>query len=80
MNENYEICYRRNYIRSVLKVREERKQIYYLDETWVNKEHTVLKVWQDRNIKSSRQTFMEGWFSGIKASPGKGRRLIVLNR
>ncbi|XP_072401073.1 uncharacterized protein [Diabrotica undecimpunctata] len=39
--------------------------------------HTKSKVWQDLNIKSARQAFIEGLSTGLKAPSGKGRRLII---
>ncbi|KAJ8983151.1 hypothetical protein NQ317_016250 [Molorchus minor] len=52
-------------------------KIYYLDETWVNEGHTVTKVWQDCNIQTRRQAFLEGFSPGLKAPSGRGRRLII---
>lgn len=76
--ENDEIiCWRRAYLRSIRNFRVEGKNIYYLDETWVNAGYTVTKVWQDKNVKSSRQAFLDGLSTGFKAPSGKGRRLIV---
>ncbi|XP_028139233.2 uncharacterized protein LOC114333544 [Diabrotica virgifera virgifera] len=48
-----------------------------MDETWINEGHTVKKVWQDLNIKSKREAFIEGWSTGLKTPSGKGRRLII---
>jgi transposase len=76
--ENEEIvCWRRNYLRSVKKFREEGRKIYYLDETWLNEGHCVVKMWQDKNVTSHRQAFLEGWSTGLKQPTGKGRRLII---
>lgn len=71
------ICWRRTYLREVKKFRGENKNIYYLDETWVNEGYTVEKVWQDKNILCSRQAFLEGWSTGLKPPSGKGKRLII---
>lgn len=71
------ISWRRKYLRLIKKYRNENRKIYYLDETWVNEGHTVKKMWQDKNIKSSRQAFLEGLSTGIKPPSGKGKRLIV---
>jgi hypothetical protein len=71
------ICWRRSYLRSIRKFRDEGRNIYYLDETWVNEGYTVTKVWQDKNVKSFRQAFLDGLSTGFKAPSGKGRRLIV---
>lgn len=69
--------WRRNYLKQIRQFRNEGRHIYYLDETWLNEGHTVSKVWQDMNIRSNRQAFMEGFSSGLKAPSGKGRRLII---
>ena len=42
----------------------------YLDETWINQNHTVGKCWIDSKSKSA---------TGIKPPTGKGSRLIVLH-
>lgn len=71
------ICWRRQYLRSIREYRSEGKNIFYLDETWLNEGHTVSKVWQDKNVLSSRQAVMEGWSTGLRPPSGKGRRLII---
>jgi hypothetical protein len=71
------ICWRRQYLKQIKKFRSEMKKIYYLDETWINEGYTVGKMWQDKNITSSRQAFLEGWSTGIKPPSGKGKRLII---
>lgn len=35
------------------------------------------KVWQDPQVLSSRQAFLEGLTTGLKGPSGKGRRLII---
>lgn len=50
---------------------------YYTDETWLNEGHTRSKVWQDLNVTSSRQAFLDGYSIGLKSPSGKGRRLII---
>jgi transposase len=49
------VAWRRDFLRKIRQCRNENKQIYYLDETWLNAGHTVSKCWQDSNIKSRRQ-------------------------
>lgn len=71
------ICWRRKYLRKIKQFRNEKRKIYYLDETWINAGHTVKKMWQDKNITSSRQAFLEGLSTGIKPPSGKGSRLII---
>ncbi|XP_072400478.1 uncharacterized protein [Diabrotica undecimpunctata] len=71
------VIWRRNYIKKIRQYRTEKRKIYYLDETWLNEGHTVNKVWHDLNITSSRQAFVDGLSTGLKAPSGKGRRLII---
>lgn len=73
------VCWRRKYLRQIRQFRSEGKNIYFLDETWVNEGHTVGKHWQDKNVKSARQAFMEGWSTGMKPPSGKGKRLIIVH-
>ena len=35
------------------------------------------KIWQDKNIQSSRQAFIEGLSTGLKIPAGKGRTFII---
>ena len=71
------IFWRRQYLRDMSRYRSEKRTIFYLDETWVNEGHSVQKIWQDNNIQSSRQAFIEGLSTGLKIPAGKGRRLII---
>ncbi|XP_050500824.1 uncharacterized protein LOC126880805 [Diabrotica virgifera virgifera] len=71
------VIWRRKYLQKIRDFRRLNKKIYYTDETWLNEGHTKSKVWQDLNIKSARQAFIEGLSTGLKAPSGKGRRLII---
>lgn len=71
------IIWRRNYLETMREYRRNDKKIYYLDETWLNEGYTVSKVWQDMNVTNRRQAFIDGLSTGLKAPPGKGRRLII---
>lgn len=71
------ICWRRKYLRSIKKYRQEQRNIFYLDETWINEGHSVSKYWQDNNVGSSHQAFIDGLHPGLKIPSGKGRRLII---
>lgn len=77
--KNEIICWRRRYLRSTKKLRQENKKIYYLDETWVNAGHVVSKVWTDTTVTTARDAFIKGLSTGLKAPSGKGKRLIVLH-
>lgn len=71
------VCWRRRYLSAKKKFRSEKRNIYYLDETWVNQGYTVDKMWQDNEVKSARQAFLEGVSTGIRPPSGKGKRLII---
>lgn len=71
------IFWRRQYLRDIRKYRREGKNIFYLDETWLNEGYIVQKMWQDKNITSSRQAFLEVLSTGFNPPPGKDRRLII---
>lgn len=71
------MLWRQKYLRDIRELRDAGKKIYYTDETWINEGYTVSKIWQDLNIKNSRQAFFEGFSTGLKSPSGKGRRLII---
>lgn len=71
------ILWRRQYLRSIKKHREDKRNIYYLDETWVNEGHTENYVWKDTSIESAQHASSSGLTTGLSAPRGKGRRLIV---
>ncbi|KAJ8954498.1 hypothetical protein NQ317_011550, partial [Molorchus minor] len=39
------VAWRRKYLRQIKKYREEKRSIFYLDETWVNEGHVRSKTW-----------------------------------
>lgn len=69
--------WRRKYLRTIHRMRQELRKIYYLDETWLNAGHTRNKVWVDGTVSSSKQAFLAGLSTGNKAPSGKGKRLII---
>lgn len=71
------VCWRRQYLRNIKQYRREQKKVFYLDETWINEGYIVQNMWQDKNITSARQAFIEGLSTGIKVPSGKGKRLII---
>lgn len=58
--------------------REEKKKIYYLDETWLNEGHTTTNVWTDTNVKNKRDAFLDGLTTGLKNPSGKFFNIIPL--
>ncbi|XP_049764485.1 uncharacterized protein LOC126092800 [Schistocerca cancellata] len=69
--------WRRRYLRTIKRLRDEGRPIYYLDETWVNAGHTRSYVWVDDTINSSQRAFLSGLSTGSKGPSGKGKRLII---
>lgn len=63
--------WRRNYLKSVKEARAKNKQIFYLDETWVNEGHTNTSIWVDSTIQSARHALINGLSSGLKNPSGE---------
>lgn len=68
--------WRRNYLRIIKLAREEKKKIYYLDETWLNEGHTTTKVWTDTMVQNKRDAFLNGLTTGLKNPSGKCFNII----
>lgn len=73
------VQWRRQYLLKIKEYREQKKNIFYLDETWCNAGHTVKKAWTPTYIKSAKQAFLDGETTGLKDIPGKGGRYIVVH-
>lgn len=71
------IIWRRNYLRQLNKYRGENREVFYLDETWINAGHTTSYVWVDETVEHKRQAFVEGLSTGLKNPSGKGKRFII---
>jgi hypothetical protein len=70
--------WRRKYLRQIKELRKQKKNIYYLDETWVNSGHVRSKIWVDQNVMSKRELFNQDLSAGLKNPSGRGKRLIVV--
>ncbi|XP_064100794.1 uncharacterized protein LOC135211413 [Macrobrachium nipponense] len=69
--ERYDVqCLRTRFLEKMQNVRENGRNVIYLDETWVNQNYTVGKCWKDNKCENA---------SGIKVPSGKGGRLIILH-
>ncbi|KAE9523849.1 hypothetical protein AGLY_015737 [Aphis glycines] len=73
------IVWRRNYLYNIRKYRQEGRQIYYLDETWLNAGDCVDRVWKDNTVLSKHDAFNKGLTTGSTNPTGKGKRLIILH-
>jgi transposase len=80
LTEKDEIVYwRRTFLEDLKRYRDEGRHIYYLGETWINAGECSNKTWDDKTIKSHRDTFLKGLTKDSKNPSGKGKRLIVLH-
>jgi len=73
------ILWRRRYLRSIRKYREEGRHVYYLDETWVNAGDCPNYENRDTTITSHRDAFLKRMSTGSVDPTGKVKRLIVLH-
>ncbi|XP_022163493.1 uncharacterized protein LOC111028993 [Myzus persicae] len=73
------VAWRQKYLKKIKQYRAEGRQIYYLDETWVNAGETHSRTWVDSSVSSRRDAFKKGLTTGQKEPSGKGKRLIVLH-
>ncbi|KAM7311876.1 uncharacterized protein ISCGN_008783 [Ixodes scapularis] len=71
------VAWQQTNLRDITLHRQEGRQIFYLDETWVTAGHTASTVWVDSTVTSSHDAFMRGLTTGLKQPSGKGQRLIV---
>ncbi|CAK9834558.1 hypothetical protein ANTRET_LOCUS11073 [Anthophora retusa] len=71
------VVWRRSYLRQLKQFREANRQIYYLDETWINAGHAKNFVWKDTSITSARAAHSSGLSTGLKNPSGKEKRLII---
>ncbi|XP_049771433.1 uncharacterized protein LOC126144186 [Schistocerca cancellata] len=71
------ILWRRRYLRTIKRLRDEGRPIYYLDDTWVSAGHTRSYVWVDDIINSSKQAFLSALSTGSKGPSCKGKCLII---
>lgn len=65
------IVWMREYLEKIKVYRNQKRKIYYLDETWVNAGHTKSNIWSDKTITSSKQAFLSGLSTGLKNPSGK---------
>lgn len=73
------VLWRTKYIEDLRKYREQRRTIYYLDETSVNAGDCNDRIWQDNTVTSHRHAFLNGLSTGAPNPTSKGKRLIVVH-
>lgn len=69
--------WREQHISTIRRYRREGRKLYFTDETWLNVNHSVKKIWEDTTVKTSREAFVQGLSTGLKDPSGKGKRLII---
>ena len=67
------IAWRHKYLRRMMKNRQEKRPVVYLDETWVNSHDGKAKTWVEKD------TTTDGTRGGVRKPSGKGSRLIILH-
>ncbi|XP_012216994.1 uncharacterized protein [Linepithema humile] len=72
------IVWRRNYLRTIKRYREEGRQIYYLDETWVNVDDDTHTIWIEETVKPKKGAFLRGLSEEPTNPSGKGKRLLIV--
>ncbi|XP_072386551.1 uncharacterized protein [Diabrotica undecimpunctata] len=73
------VIWRRHFLRTIKEMRNQKRKIFYLDETWINEGHTPNKFWQDETVTSQRHAFVNNLSTGLNPPSGKGRRLIIVH-
>jgi hypothetical protein len=73
------ISWRHKYLVQIKKFRNERRNIYNTDESWVNAGITVSKGWKDTTIKTRRQVSLAGLSFGLKSSTCRGPRFAMVH-
>ena len=51
------VVWRRNYLRTIKEMRNQRRNKFYLDETWINEGHKPNKFWQDETVQVEDRLF-----------------------
>lgn len=74
------ISWRHRYLYQIKKFRNEKRNIVYTDESWINAGTSVNKEWQDTTVKTSRQAFMSGLSCGLKAPTSRVRVSLLCTR
>lgn len=69
--------WRERFIAEIRQYRLENRKIYFTDETWLNVNHCVKKIWDDCTVTTARQAVCRGLSNGLKDPSGKGKRLII---
>ena len=78
IDNSFIIQQRKKYIAAITKFRKEGRKIFYLDESYLNVNHSPARVLTDTTIKSAKDAADRGLSTGIPVKAGKGARLIIV--
>ncbi|XP_072398175.1 uncharacterized protein [Diabrotica undecimpunctata] len=73
------INWRHKFLRKIQNYRNQGYNIFYLDESWVNIEHTVNKVWMNSTITSYKDAFLKGLTTGLNDPKQRSPRFVLLH-
>lgn len=74
------VASRHQFLRNIRKAREDGDIIVYVDETWVNVNHSVKGEWSESDVSLTSKLLGDERGTCCKFTPtGKGQRLIVLD-
>ena len=75
------ILARAQFLRDIKRYRDEGYNVYYLDETWINKNHHRSLAWYPNfELLKDMLKDRENYFQAIPSIPsGKGKRMIILH-
>ncbi|XP_054287688.1 uncharacterized protein LOC129003422 [Macrosteles quadrilineatus] len=73
------IVWRHSYLRSMRRFRKEKRNIVFMDETWVNVGQATSKIWKDQTIKTPKDAFLAGLTTGLKDPTQRGPRFVIVH-
>jgi hypothetical protein len=73
------ISWRHKFLVQIKKFRNERRNIYNTDESWVNAGITVSNEWKDTTSKTPRQASLARLSCGLKSPTGRGPRFAMVH-
>ena len=69
---------RENYLRKMNQYKSENRNIYFLDESYINSHYSPTKILTDTTVHSAKDAQNRGLTTGIPRVSGKGPRVILL--
>ena len=72
------VKWRKTFLQRISQYRAEGRPIFYLDESFINSNHSPSKVLTDTTVKSAADAAARGLSTGIPRPAGKGPRVIII--